>query len=156
VWSAVLYDADNQGYPYVKRFLMEATKRKQNFLGENPVSKLILLTDQVYPRLQVVYGGQDEFRGSEEIDVEQFIAVKGFKAKGKRLTTNQIDSIIELEPTRFPEPEESTERAEELEPEETEEPMEEAMPEDDPHPMTRQQIIDEITGQTSLFSDDDF
>ena len=50
VWSCVLYDADNQGYPYVKRFLMEASKRKQNFLGENPNSQQILLTDTCYPR----------------------------------------------------------------------------------------------------------
>ena len=57
----------------------------------------------------MTYGGPDEFRGSEDIDAEQFIAVKGFKAKGKRLTTYQIESIVELEPTRFPEePEEGT------------------------------------------------
>ena len=149
VWSAVLYDADNQGYPYVKRFLMEATKRKQNFLGENNVSKLILLTDQVYPRLQVVYGGQDEFRGTEEIDVEQFIGVKGFKAKGKRLTTYEIESITELEPTRFPEePESTTDQSE----------GEEADADDlDPDAgKSEQQVIDEITGQTNLFSDEDF
>lgn len=85
----MLYDADNQGYPYVKRFLMEASKRKQNYLGENPNSQQIILTDQVYPRIQVTYGGADEFRGTEEFDVEQFIAVKGYKAKGKRLTTYQ-------------------------------------------------------------------
>ena len=125
VWSAVLWDADNQGYPYVKRFLMEAAKRKQNFLGDNQLSKLILITDQVFPRIQVVYGGNDEFRGSEEFDVEQFIAVKGFKAKGKRLTTYQIESITELEPTRWPEEQETLE-----EPEETEAPEEPETPEE--------------------------
>ena len=67
------------------------------------VSQLILLTDTVYPLIKVTYGGVDEFRGSEEIDAEQFIAVKGYKAKGKRLTTWQIASIEELEPVRFPE-----------------------------------------------------
>ena len=147
VWSAVLWDADNQGFPYVKRFQMEATKRKQNFLGENQLSRLILLTDVVYPRLQVVYGGVDEFRGQEEIDVEQFIGVKGFKAKGKRLTTYQIESITELEPVRFPEPAEIPETAEDSE------------EEDDLDPdagKSEQQVIDEITGQTNLFSDDDF
>ena len=146
VWSAVLWDADNQGYPYVKRFLMEATKRKQNFLGENQLSKLILLTDTVYPRLQVVYGGVDDFRGTEEVDVEQFITVKGFKAKGKRLTTYQIESIVELEPTRFPEVVESTEDAEE--------PIEENV--DPDAGKSEQQVIDEITGQTNLFSNEDF
>ena len=147
VWSAALWDADNQGYPYLKRFLMEATKRKQNFLGENTLSKLILLTDVVYPRLQIVYGGIDEFRGSEEIDVEQFISVKGFKAKGKRLTTYQIESITELEPTRFPEPPEDPEGSEGSE-----------NPEDlDPDAgKSEQQVIDEIIGQTNLFTDEDF
>ena len=87
---------------------MDATKKKQNWLSDNPVSQLILLTDTVYPLIKVTYGGVDEFRGSEEIDAEQFIAVKGYKAKGKRLTTWQIASIEELEPVRFPEePEES-------------------------------------------------
>ena len=109
VWTAVLYDADNQGYPYLKRFLMDATKKKQNWLSENPVSQLILLTDTVYPLIKVTYGGNDEFRGSEEIDAEQFIAVKGYKAKGKRLTTWQIASVEELEPVRFPEEPENTE-----------------------------------------------
>ncbi len=147
VWSAVLYDADNQGYPYVKRFLMEATKRKQNFVGENSVSKLILLTDVVYPLIKVTYGGNDEFRGSEEVDIEQFISVKGFKAKGKRLTTYQIESIQELEPTRFPEVSED--------PEASEAPEAPAPPTENLDPdagKSQQQIIDEITGQTNLFA----
>ena len=39
------------------------------------------------------------------VDVEEYIAVKGFKAKGKRLTTCAVERVEELEPTRFPEPE---------------------------------------------------
>ena len=147
VWSAVLYDADNAGYPYVKRFLMDATKRKQNFLGENPSSQLILLTDVPYPRIQVTYGGADEFRGSEEIDVEQFVGVKGYKAKGKRLTTWQLNRIEELEPVRFPEPEEP----------QTAEESEDFQEDLDPDAgKSEQQVIDEITGQQSLFSDEDY
>ena len=153
VWSAVLWDADNQGYPYVKRFLMEAAKRKQNFLSDNPLSKLILLTDQVYPRLQVVYGGDDEFRGSEEIDVEQFITVKGFKAKGKRLTTYQTESITELEPTRFPELPEEPEEQDEQEVQDTAENTEATdIPDDSESPVPH----DRTTQEASLFSDEDF
>ena len=147
VWSCVLFDADNQGYPYVKRFLMEASKKKQNYLGENINSQQILLTDQVYPRIQITYGGADEFRGKEEIDVEQFIAVKGYKAKGKRLTTNQIESIIELEPLRFPE-----KPAENLE--DTENQEEENL--DPDAGKSQQQVMDELTGQQTLFSDEDY
>ncbi len=146
VWSCVLYDADNQGYPYVKRFLMEASKRKQNYLGENPNSQQIILTDQVYPRIQVTYGGADEFRGTEEFDVEQFIAVKGYKAKGKRLTTYQLNSIVELEPLRFP-----------TTPAEPAEPVEEEEENLDPDAgKSQQQVMDELTGQQTLFSDEDY
>ena len=145
VWSCVLFDADNQGYPYVKRFLMEASKKKQNYLGENPNSQQILLTDQVYPRIQINYGGADEFRGAEEVDVEQFIAVKGYKAKGKRLTTYQIESIVELEPTRYP-----------TEPSEPTTPVEEEENLDPDAGKSQQQVLDELTGQQTLFTDEDY
>ena len=105
VWSTMLYDADNQGYPYIKRFLMESTKTKKNFLGDNKNSQLVLLTDQPYPRIRVTFGGADAWREPMEIDVEDFIAVKGYKAKGKRVTMWKIESVEELEPTRLPEPE---------------------------------------------------
>ena len=117
VWTAVLYDADNDNYPYIKRFLLEASKKKQTYLGENAASKEILLSEQVYPRFLITFGGADAVRPKQEIDVEQFISVKGFKAKGKRLTTYQIERVEELEPLRFPEEEEEV--AEEVE--ETEE-----------------------------------
>ncbi len=147
VWSCVLYDADNQGYPYVKRFLLEASKRKQCYLGENANSREVLLTDTVYPRIRVTYGGADQFREPEEIDVERFIAVKGYKAKGKRLTTYQVADITELEPTRLPEPpqedgeEETEDQTENLDPDAGK---------------SQQQVFDELTGQQTLFSDEDY
>ncbi|MDE6095526.1 MAG: hypothetical protein K2G52_04995, partial [Muribaculaceae bacterium] len=48
------------------------------------------------------FGGADSVRPPLEIDAEEFIAVKGFKAKGKRISTFTIGSMVELEPTRFP------------------------------------------------------
>ena len=106
VWTAVLFDADQQGFPYVKRFPLERAQqsRPANFLGENPASRFVLLTDQAYPRLLVTYGGADAFREPMEVDVEQYIGVKSYKAKGKRLTTCEVERIEELEPLRFPEP----------------------------------------------------
>ena len=105
VWTAVLFDADQQSYPYVKRFTLERCQqaRPQSFVGENPNTRFVLLTDQVYPRLLVTYGGNDDFRDPLEVDVESFIGVKSYKAKGKRITTCTVQSIKELEPTRFPE-----------------------------------------------------
>lgn len=146
VWTAVLYDADNKGYPYMKRFTMDAISKPQNFVGENPNSKLILLTDEAFPLIKVTYGGHDAARPDEEIDAEKFIGQKSFKAKGKRISTWQIATIEELEPTRFPEPEEQ------IEEDDTEDEPENLDPDAG---KSSQQVIDEINGQLSLFPEDD-
>ncbi|MBR3619198.1 MAG: DNA gyrase/topoisomerase IV subunit A [Bacteroidaceae bacterium] len=140
VWTAVLWDAENQNQPYIKRFVFEDSKKKQSFLGENPNSQLILLTDTPYPRLQLTFLEPDTFRGPLEVDAEEYIAVKGFKAKGKRLTTYALDQVTELEPTRFPEEEGEEEPVEEIE--EVADPDEGKSDSD---------IRDEITGQLKLF-----
>ena len=150
VWTAVLHDADNSGLPYLKRFAMDATKRHQNFLGENPDSRLILLTDVAYPRILVTYGGVDALRPQEEIDAESFVGQKSFKAKGKRLTNWAVERIEELDPLRHPDPEEQTE-----EPEDSAEEEREQEDLDPDKGKSQQQVIDEITGQLSLFSDED-
>jgi topoisomerase-4 subunit A len=49
-----------------------------------------------------MFGGDDSFREPLVIETDEFIAVKSYKARGKRLTTYTIDEIIELEPTRVP------------------------------------------------------
>ncbi|WP_302996275.1 DNA gyrase/topoisomerase IV subunit A [Coprobacter fastidiosus] len=140
-WTAALNDAD-QGYPYLKRFKLEPTQKKQNFLGENPKSSLILLTDESFPRFEVVFGGNDAFRDPLIIDAEEFIGVKSFKAKGKRISTYTVETINELEPLRkeIPQPE-----------------VPEAELPDDTDAVTDYQsegnsdILDEITGQMKLF-----
>lgn len=141
VWTAVLYDADQQNFPYIKRFCMEATNRKQNYLGENKNNRLILLTDECYPRLEIIFGGHDSFREPMIIEADEFIAVKGFKAKGKRITTFTMETVNELEPTRQPEVSQDTEDREEEEPEIL----------DPDHGKSEDDIRDEITGQMKLF-----
>lgn len=143
VWSAALYDADQQNYPYLKRFCFEAGSRKQNYLGDNKESKLILLTDEYYPRLEVIFGGHDSFREKLIIDADEFIAVKGFKAKGKRISTFNIEAINELEPVRFPE--------EKQEANEGDDETEEIENLDPDNGKSEDDIIDEITGQMKLF-----
>ncbi|MDE6832413.1 MAG: DNA gyrase/topoisomerase IV subunit A, partial [Muribaculaceae bacterium] len=97
VWTAILNDAD-QGFPYMKRFTFEPSTKRQRYLGENPASTLIQLSDHAGARFRITFGGDDAFRGSLDIVASDFIAVKSFKAKGKRLTTFAIDKIEELEP----------------------------------------------------------
>ena len=103
VWTAVLLDVDQNGFCYIKRFVLEATKKKQTFMGENPDNRLLLLTDTPYARLKVIMGAPDDFREPIELDAESFIAVKSTKAKGKRITTFKVARVEELEPLRVPE-----------------------------------------------------
>lgn len=155
VWTAVLYDADQNGLPYIKRFLMDATRRKQSYLGDNPKSRRLLLTDEPYPRLKITFAGRDPQNSTMEIDAESFIAVKGFKAKGKRIGLWEVESVEMLEPEKRPE-EDMTEPVDGTA-EDANVSAEEPKPENlDPDAgKTQQQVIDEITGQLSLFGDED-
>ncbi|MBR3513451.1 MAG: DNA gyrase/topoisomerase IV subunit A [Bacteroidaceae bacterium] len=154
VWTAALYDAD-QGYPYLKRFTLEATPRHQSFIGENPESRLLLLTDTVYPYIRVTYGAHDAFRDPLEVDADEFIGVKSFKARGKRLTTLVIEKVEELEPKRMPDPEDEPESGDgpDTEAEETEEALENAAGEDEIAAPARPGNIDPLTGQFTLFEE---
>ncbi len=143
VWTAVLFDKDQNGYAYVKRFPMEATLRMQNFLGENPENELLLLTDTAYPRIKATLGGVDDFRDPIVLDAEEFVGVKSFKAKGKRITTLNVASVEELEPLRFPEEKTPVDDGGEDDdtPEET----------DPDQGKSQQDVADELTGQMHLF-----
>ena len=74
VWSVALYDAEQKFY-YLKRFQLEQSTKAQNFLGDNPESRLMLMTDVDYPRFEVIFGGNDAFREALVVDGEEFIGV---------------------------------------------------------------------------------
>ena len=155
VWTAALFDAD-QGFPYLKRFPLEATIRHLNLLGDNPESRLLLLSDTPYPRLLVTYAAPDDFREPMEIDAEQFIGQKSYKARGKRITTLAVASIEELEPTRQPEPPETPGTPDSSDnpdnPESPENPENPETPQTPPDPEpARTGNIDPLTGQFNLF-----
>lgn len=140
VWTALLNDAD-QGYPYIKRFTFEPSAKKQRYLGENRDSELIILTDKPGARFEVTFGGADEFRGSIVINAAEFIAVKSFKAKGKRISNYAISSITELEPAEVPDEFEEPELNED-------EPENNAIIEED---RSDDEVRDEINGQQRIF-----
>ena len=144
VWTAVLLDADNDGYPYLKRFTLEATRRKQNYLGENPNNRLLLLTDQTHPRLRLYYGGNDSSRAPLDIDATEYVGTKSFKAKGKRLTTLAVDRIELQEPL----PGEETLAESDEEEAETDNTPENLDPDAG---KSQQEVIDELTGQLNFF-----
>ena len=140
VWTAVLFDAD-QGFVYIKRFEFEISARRQSFIGGNAASRLMLLTDERYPRFEVKFGGGDSFRENIVLDADEFIGVKSFKAKGKRISNYVIESVTEIEPREVPE-------------DYTEPVGTEINDEDEVHeekPISQQDVLDELTGQKKLF-----
>lgn len=150
VWTAILNDAD-QGYPYLKRFTFEPSAKLQRYLGENAKSSLILLTDEPGARFEVKFGGADEFREPLIIDAIDFIAVKSFKAKGKRVTTYTIDSVTEIEPreTGLDDEEEETTSSSQSDSSDMSDPSD---PSDDTYTeRSDDEVRDEINGQERLF-----
>ena len=97
VWTAVFYDAD-QEYYYLKRFTMEGNGKPVGFIGENAENKLMILTDEQYPRFEISFGGKNDDRPDEVIEGAEFIGVKSYKARGKRLSIYEIDKIKEIDP----------------------------------------------------------
>ena len=140
VWTAILNDAD-QGYPYIKRFHFEPSPRKQRYLGDNEASSLILLSDNSGAMFKVGFAAPDDFRDPMVVDAEEFIGVKSFKARGKRLTTYALDYVEELEPK-------SVEEVPEEEPQ-ISTPAENADVTD--VDSSDDEVRDELTGQQRLF-----
>ncbi len=98
VLSAVYFDAE-QGFYYLKRFEIEDIEGKRiRFIGERPDNKLINITWVRFPRLEIEFGGKYAERENEIIEVAEFIGVKSWKAKGKRLSNYSIENVKEIEP----------------------------------------------------------
>lgn len=98
VLSVVYYDAEQEFY-YVKRFEIEETMNKIiGFIGENKENKLVSVTWVRYPRLEIEFGGKNSDRENEIIEVAEFIGIKSWKAKGKRLTHYFVENVREIEP----------------------------------------------------------
>lgn len=145
VWTAILDDAD-QKYPYLKRFGFEPSAKPQRFLGDNEKSRLLYLSDVEGARVEVTFGGDDSFRPAMEVIAREFVAVKSFRAKGKRLTTWQLDTIRELEPlpdSRYSDESDRSEQPDPSEPSDTQEAVE--------ADRSDEEVRDEIIGQNRLF-----
>ena len=106
IWSVALWNAD-LGYYYGKRFQLDASAKTQNFLGENADSKLAAISDREEAIFRVTF--KDEFREPIDLVMAEFIEAKSPKAKGKRVSTLDITSIVDVTPEPEPEPEPDSE-----------------------------------------------
>ncbi len=111
VWTALLYDATQNDFLYLKRFNFERSSKRQNFLGEEAKSQLVCLTSDEYSRFRITFGGTDEYREPLEIESTEFVGVKSFKARGKRVTTFNVEGVEQIPSLLKPEesPAEETE-----------------------------------------------
>jgi len=112
VFSAVYFDGEKK-FHYLKRFAFEAADKLNSFIGDHEDSRLVRLSEVEYPRLEVKFGGRNKDRSSEIIEVADFIGIKSYKARGKRLTKYEVSLVSELEPLIKPQPQEEPDTAEE-------------------------------------------
>ncbi|WP_025740202.1 DNA gyrase/topoisomerase IV subunit A [Aquimarina pacifica] len=105
--SAIYWDGEKERY-YVKRFIIENPEKEENFISEHPKSFLEIVSTDYRPMAELVFTklrGKDQ-RPNEEINLEEFIAIKGVKALGNQLTTYKVRQINLLDALPYEEPEE--------------------------------------------------
>ena len=105
--TAVYQDGESRNF-YIKRFKVEDLDKKLPFIDESTDDSLVEYAFDTFPRLEVIYDTENSNKKipSEIIEVSDFIAVKGYKAKGKRITTSVVEKFVWLDPLPEPEPEE--------------------------------------------------
>lgn len=132
VFSVIYIEGETQKH-YLKRFSIEAETKlntRASFIGEHPDAQYLGMSSDELPRLRLSYKVSDAGNSfpDDEINVEEFIGIKSYKAKGKRLSTREIDEWQFLEPYQ-PEPSED-------EPEE---------PDDKGEPNEEEEVTEKIT-----------
>ncbi|MFV0289608.1 MAG: DNA gyrase/topoisomerase IV subunit A [Mangrovibacterium sp.] len=99
ILTVVLWDAEQEFY-YLKRFEVdEAVGKRVSFIGEHAGNRLVCMSWSNNPKFEISFGGRNENRLAEEIDAVEFIGVKSYKAKGKRLSTYEIAEVKEITPS---------------------------------------------------------
>jgi topoisomerase IV subunit A len=103
--SAIYWDGEKKVY-MAKRFLVEKSDKKVLFIPEGDAFRLELVSSDWLPVIQVNYRKRaaEEAGRTEEVKLEEFIAVKGLKAKGNRLNTETVNTIDLLEPIPYEPP----------------------------------------------------
>ena len=108
--SAIYFDGDKQRY-YIKRFLIETSEKEEVFISDHEKSQLEIVATDYRPMAEIVFSKRS--LDKMEVNLEEFISVKGIKAQGNQLTTEKIRQVNLLESLPFDEPEEP--KAEEIE-----------------------------------------
>ena len=104
--SAIYYDGEKERY-FIKRFLVEVENKEEFFITEHENSQLEIVSTDYRPVAELVF---NKIKGVQKenltVDIESFIAVKGFKALGNQLTTDKVKQVNLLESLPYEAPEE--------------------------------------------------
>ncbi len=104
--SAIYYDGEKERY-FIKRFLVEVENKEEIFITEHENSQLEIVSTEYRPVAELVF---NKIKGLQKenltVDIESFIAVKGFKALGNQLTTDKLKQVNLLESLPYEAPEE--------------------------------------------------
>ncbi|MEG0851047.1 DNA gyrase/topoisomerase IV subunit A [Flavobacterium plurextorum] len=102
--SAIYYDGEKERY-FLKRFLVENEGKEESFITDHPNSQLEIVSTDYRPLAQLVFAKVKGVQKEDlHIDVEDFIAVKGFKALGNQLTADKLKQVNLLDPLPYEEP----------------------------------------------------
>ena len=105
--SAVYFDGNKENF-FVKRFLIENLSQKFTFISDHKKSYLEKVSTDWRPQIEVLFKKEKgKERKKDIIDIENFIAIKGPKSIGNRLSSNKINSVNLLDPFEYTEIEES-------------------------------------------------
>ncbi|MAN59487.1 MAG: hypothetical protein CMC08_06595 [Flavobacteriaceae bacterium] len=145
--SAIYWEGEKELF-YVKRFTIEQPEKEENIITDHPKSYLERVFTDYRPVAEVVFVKQ---RGKErqenwEVNLEEFISVKGITAMGNQLTKEKVLEINALSPMPYDKPEEiPTEEMEVVDEQE----VSEAFSEGEGTPENEDN--DDGEGQTTLF-----
>lgn len=102
-YTALYYDAAAKAF-YVKRFsFILSDNTPLSFIAPGTKSYLVALSEDKHPQFQVIFGGKYEHRDPENIDAEEYIAKKGYAAKGKKCHQYDLKEVKFIEPLHKPE-----------------------------------------------------
>lgn len=97
-YTALYYDAAAKAF-YVKRFsFVLSDNTPLSFIAPGTKSYLVALSEDKHPQFQVIFGGKYEHRDPENIDAEEYIAKKGYAAKGKKCHQYDLKEVKFIEP----------------------------------------------------------
>ncbi|MGJ8744527.1 DNA gyrase/topoisomerase IV subunit A [Polaribacter sp.] len=139
--SAIYYDGEKERY-YIKRFLIETVEKEEIFISEHVKSQLEIVATDYRPLVEVVYSKRSI--ENEEVNLEEFIAVKGIKAQGNQLTSEKIKQVNLLEALPFEEPEEETSEEMEVIDEEV---VKDVLPLEVPEIETKKPVLEELSAE---------